>query len=112
MSDPPDTEALYLALLAAFPKREDFARMVAFQFRRRAVAKAESEGREPEPAAAMTLTAIAGDADQGDATFKVIEWTESRGLLRALIDAARAANPGNPQLRAYAERVERQELSD
>lgn len=46
------------------------------------------------------LNAIASGGGLRDIAFNLIQWAESRDDVGRLIAAARAANPGNPDLRA------------
>lgn len=71
---------LYLALLNAFPTRQQLAKMVTF-------------GLD------ANLNAISG-GDQADCWFELIEWSITRGALDRLLQAALDENPDNPTLQA------------
>jgi hypothetical protein len=80
----PQYQQLQRALLSAFPRRADLEQMLLFQL--------------GEP-----LDAIAASGNLSDTVFSLIQWAVSRGRLGELIDGARSANPGNAELRAFAE---------
>src|SRR4051812_46805958 len=71
------------ALLSAFPRRDDLARLVSFGLDHR-------------------LEEISGAGNQAGAVFELIRWAEATGRIPDLIRAALDANPGNPELRAVA----------
>jgi V8-like Glu-specific endopeptidase len=75
-------EALSNALLAAFPTPNDLERMVRFKLNR-------------------NLYAIAGGGNHGDTVFELIGKAEAEGWIGALLEGARAANPGNPLLAGF-----------
>jgi Effector-associated domain 1/TIR domain len=71
------------ALVAAFPTWDALAQMVRFGL-------------------GENLDALVAQRGLGNAVFELITWAEARGSLTALLDAALAANAGNPRLRAFA----------
>lgn len=75
---------LVAALVDAFPSYDALDRMVSFGLDER-------------------LERIAGLARLDAVAFSLVRWAEARGLLGALVEAARNANPGNPTLRAFLE---------
>lgn len=77
------TEQLQSALLAAFPTRSALAIMVRFQLDE-------------------NLDALASPGSLKTTVFELITWAESQGRVADLVEGARAANPGNPALRAFA----------
>src|SRR5947207_1634139 len=80
----PMVERLQEALLAAFPARSALAQVVRV-------------GLE------ANLDAIASQENLSVAVFELIRWAEAQGGLGELIAAAQGANPGNAELRAFAE---------
>lgn len=80
---PNDQRALQLrnALLSAFPTRSALAEMLRLRLN-------------------VVLDHVAGEQNLAAAVLQVIEWAEAQGRTRALIAAARRANPGNPALQA------------
>lgn len=79
-------ETLYNALFGAFPKRGLLAQMVTFKMDE-------------------SLEKVAGAESYSDVILNLIEWAESQGLLEKLIVSARAQNPGNRSLQAFAVEV-------
>ena len=77
-------EQLTGALVSAFPDHAALARMVRFRLER-------------------NLNAIAAGGSLLDTAFELVTAAEAEGWVRELVTAARAGNPGNPQLRAVAE---------
>lgn len=77
------TEQLQNALLAAFPTRSALASMVRFQLDE-------------------NLDALASPGSLKTTVFELVAWAESQGRVAELVEGARAANPGNPALRAFA----------
>lgn len=71
------------ALLGAFPSMDALAQMVSF-------------GMDEN------LATISSGGNIGTAGFELMEWAGAHGRLEDLIRAARNANPGNPELRAFA----------
>ena len=82
----PEHRQLRDALISAYPSRSTLAQMVSFELNE-------------------NLNTIVGDGGLSDVVFNLINWAESRGRLEELVTKARKANPGNPQLRAFAERM-------
>ena len=70
--------------MSAFPSHTDLAMMVRFTLDE-------------------NLNAIAGGENLSIAVFDLIQWAESRGYLLKLIDSAVEHNPGNEELRGFAE---------
>ena len=79
-------QQLHSALLSAFPSPDALRQMVYF-------------GLD------QNLVSIAGGNDLSAVTLSLIEWARAYDKIKDLIQAARAANPGNPQLRAFAAQV-------
>ena len=77
-------KALQEALLSAFPGTEALKRMLRIQLN-------------------ADLEAIAGGNSLAVIVFNVIEWAEAQGRLEELIQGAYEANPGNPDLKRFAE---------
>lgn len=77
---------LYDALLDAYPSRSALAQMVRFGL-------------------GENLDAITSSGSLASTAFELIQWAEARSQLDALLAAARAANEGNPRLRAFVERL-------
>jgi V8-like Glu-specific endopeptidase len=78
-------EQLMKALTKAFPTRSKLERMLQFRLGR-------------------ALNEIAGEnLDLLDAAFKVIESANAEGWTLKLVNAARASNPGNPQLFVFCQ---------
>ena len=74
---------LVAALVDAFPTYADLEQMVSFGL---------DEG----------LQGIAGPGNAQTVAFSLVRWAEARGRLGDLVEAARAANPGNLPLRTFA----------
>jgi hypothetical protein len=74
---------LHQALVDAFPSYADLARMVDLEL-------------------GENLNAIAGGTATTQAAFDLIVWAEARGHVRALVEAALAANGANAALQAVA----------
>jgi effector-associated domain 1 (EAD1)-containing protein len=79
-------EQLQAALVAAFPDR--------FGFRQLMLHKLDTD-----------LDAIVGNVGLAQVAFDLIEWAKAEGRLAQLVGCALAENPGNPELKAFAERV-------
>ena len=79
-----DTQALYRALLSAFPSTGELARMLQFGMQ-------------------LNLAEIAS-GNLSEQTFAVVRFAEARGLVDQLLNSAVAANPDNAELRAYVDR--------
>lgn len=82
----PQYQQLQRALLSAFPRRVDIEQMLLFQL-------------------GESLDAIVASGNMADTVFGLIQWAVARGRLQELIAGARDANPGNAELRAFAEQV-------
>jgi hypothetical protein len=80
-----ETEALHRALLAAFPSQGALEQMLRFGM-------------------GWRLAEIAS-GNLSDQVFAILKFAEARGLVSRLVEAARAANPDNPALRAVATRA-------
>jgi hypothetical protein len=78
-----EVQDLVHALLSAFPSRSALAQMLRFGLDR-------------------NLDEIAGQGPLRDTVFELVQHAEAQGFLPALFDAALAAAPGNPDLRALA----------
>ncbi len=52
------------------------------------------------------LEDIAGETNRRDAIFKLIRWAIQKERIEELVAGARAENPGNPGLRAFAEQLQ------
>ena len=74
---------LQQALLSAFRTYADLKQMVGIRLEK-------------------NLEAIAGTGKLRDVTYDLIDWAEEKGRLNDLIQGARAHNPGNPELKAFA----------
>ncbi len=79
----PQRRQLLEALLGAFPSMDALAQMISFEMDE-------------------NLAAISTGGNIGTVAFELMEWAEAHGRLEDLIRAARNANPGNPELRAFA----------
>jgi hypothetical protein len=79
-------QALMNALLAAFPTGQALARLVRFKLE-----------LNLDEVAAGNLT---------DQTFALVRWAEAHGRVRELIEGARAENPTNDTLAAFARSVD------
>src|SRR5690349_6898565 len=77
---PEQRQQLHHAFLRAFPTRPQLTQMVAFGL--------------GENLAAI----VAENANLEDTIFQLIAWAEDRRQLAAMMDAARIANPQNPDL--------------
>jgi hypothetical protein len=75
------------ALVKAFPAQANLRQMVRFGLNE-------------------NLDAIAGGDTLSDVVFSLIQWSEAQARTDELLVAARNQNPGNPKLRAFAERVQ------
>ncbi|MEZ4710849.1 MAG: effector-associated domain EAD1-containing protein [Caldilineaceae bacterium] len=82
----PAAREFQTALTQAFPTYDDLAAMALHQMEE-------------------SLSAIAGEGKLDAVTFRLIQWANARGRTQELIDGALAANPDNPQLRAFARTV-------
>lgn len=76
-------QQLHSALLSAFPSQDTLRQMVFFGL-------------------GQNLATIAGGSDLSAVTLSLIQWAQGQGKIKDLIQAAVAANAGNPQLRAFA----------
>lgn len=85
MSRDDETEALHRALLAAFPSQGALEQMLRFGM-------------------GWRLAEIAA-GNLSDQVFAILKFAEARGLVSRLVEAASAANPDNPELRAVATRA-------
>src|SRR5690242_13051108 len=83
-----DLKRLQDAFLSAFPTRSELAQMVRV-------------GLDEN------LDTVAAQENLRAAAFELIRWAEAQGRLDELVAAARVENPGNPELRAYAQDRER-----
>ncbi len=83
---PPQVRALHAALLAAFPTPSSLERMVRL-------------GLGWPPAH------LAAPGNLRDVVLALLQEAHSRGRVRELLDAAHAANPDNPALRAFCESI-------
>jgi hypothetical protein len=83
-----DYQQLQRALISAFPRRADLEQMLLFQL-------------------GESLDAIVASGNLAETTFSLVQWAVARGRLADLIAGAREANPGNADLRAFAEQVGR-----
>jgi len=79
---------LHGALIQAFPTRSAMARMVDFEL-------------------GENLAAITGGTSLNDVAYELLQWAEAMSALDRLVNAARAANPGNERLRAFEEAIVR-----
>ncbi|MBE9209706.1 pentapeptide repeat-containing protein [Nostoc sp. LEGE 06077] len=77
---------LQLALINAFPNTTSLEQMLLFEL-------------------GKNLNAIAGEGRLEDIVFKLIQVANSQAWVTNLVDAAYNYNPGNPGLRAIAERL-------
>jgi hypothetical protein len=77
---------LQAALVAAFPNRFAFRQLTQYQLD-------------------LDLDRIVGDAGINEVAFALIEWARAHGRLAQLVGCARAENPGNPELKAFADRI-------
>ncbi|MBE9209704.1 CHAT domain-containing protein [Nostoc sp. LEGE 06077] len=77
---------LQLALIDAFPTLASLEQMLAFELDK-------------------NLRVIAGEGSLQDIVFKLIQTANSQGWVEDLVRAACDSNPGNPPLRAIAERI-------
>jgi hypothetical protein len=77
---------LQAALVAAFPDR--------FAFRQLAQYKLD-----------LDLDRIVGEGGIDKVAFALIDWARAQGRLGQLVGCARAENPGNPELKAFADRI-------
>jgi hypothetical protein len=53
----------------------------------------------------MNLNEIAGELNLKDTVYKLIMWAESNGQIRKLVQCAREQNPGNEELREFAQGI-------
>ena len=83
----PQRKQLSSALLSAFPREIDLARMVAFGFDD------------------ITLAQVAGSGPLNDVVFNLLGWAKAHGRENDLIAQAYAQNSTNPELRAFVEEV-------
>ncbi|WP_063800830.1 GUN4 domain-containing protein [Mastigocoleus testarum] len=74
------------ALLSAFPSKANLEQMVSFELNE-------------------NLDTIATGGSYSEVVFKLIEWSEARGKVENLLDAARSSNPGNPKLQGFAQQI-------
>jgi hypothetical protein len=77
---------LQAALVAAFPDRFQFRQLTQYRLD-------------------LDLDRIVGEVGVDEVAFTLIEWARARGRLRELVGGARAENPGNPDLKQFADRV-------
>jgi len=73
---------LHAALIEAFPSRAAMARMVDFEL-------------------GENLAAITGGTSLNDVAYELLQWAQAISALDRLVNAARAANPGNARLHAF-----------
>jgi hypothetical protein len=85
-------EKLQEALLSAFPSRFAFNQFAQYKLD-------------------LDLDRIVSDVGLDQVAFELITWARSEGRLAQVIAAARAENPGNPELKAFADRVGIQPLA-
>lgn len=85
-ASPAQLQQLHTALLGAYSSREALKRMLRFGLN-------------------VNLASIAEGGSMADTVFDVIQWADSRGQVDDLISAAFNANPGNPRLRALAQKA-------
>ena len=71
---------LQQALISAFPSRSTLRQMTRVRMD-------------------LVLETVADGAGHAEVVFNLITWAEAQGRLDELLDAARADNPGNPDLR-------------
>lgn len=79
-------KALQTALVAAFPNRFAFNQFAQYRLD-------------------LDLGRIVSDVGIDEVAFALIGWAKSTGRLGHVVASARAENPGNPQLRAFAEQI-------
>ena len=79
---------LHGALIEAFPTRSAMARMVDFEL-------------------GENLAAITGGNSLNDIAYELLQWAQATSALDRLVNAARAANPGNARLHAFEEAIVR-----
>jgi hypothetical protein len=77
---------LQAALVAAFPNRFAFRQLTQYQLE-------------------LDLDSIVGEGPINEVAFALIDWARAQGKLAQLIGCARAENQGNPELKAFADRV-------
>ena len=83
----PQLQELRDALISAYPTRPSLEQMVRFKLNE-------------------NLHTITGDGNLDEIVFNLINWAEARGRLEELVSKAHAANSGNPQLRAFVDRMQ------
>ena len=79
-------EKLQEALVSAFPSRFAFTQFAQYKLD-------------------LDLDRLVSDVGLDQVAFELIGWARSEGRLAQIIAAARAENPGNPELKAFADRV-------
>jgi uncharacterized protein YjbI with pentapeptide repeats len=89
---PQQRQQLHDALVAAFPSKPSLEQMLSHQLDK-------------------NLDAIAGGNNLQEIVFDLIKTVESRGWIEDLVRAAYNENPGNPKLKAIAERLQTQAAS-
>jgi hypothetical protein len=77
---------LQAALVAAFPNRFAFRQLTQYQLE-------------------LDLDKVVGEGPINEVAFALIEWARAQGKLAQLIGGARAENSGNPELKAFADRI-------
>jgi Effector-associated domain 1/Effector-associated domain 7 len=83
----PQHQELRDALISAYPSRPSLEQMVRFKLNE-------------------NLNTITGDGSLAEIIFNLINWAEAQGRLEELVTKAHAANSGNPQLRAFVDRMQ------
>ncbi|HEX7330407.1 MAG TPA: effector-associated domain EAD1-containing protein [Pyrinomonadaceae bacterium] len=78
------SEELHKAILVAFPSKGDLARIVKHKL-------------------GQNLEEIATDGNLSTVVFTLIVWLESRNLVENFVVGAREDNPGNEDLRIFAD---------
>src|SRR5512134_4117374 len=79
-------ERLQAALVAAFPDRFAFSQFTRYKLD-------------------LELDRIVGDVGIDQVAFELIGWAKAQGRLGQIVACARAENPGNPELREFADRM-------
>lgn len=79
-------EALQHALVAAFPNRFAFSQFAQYKLD-------------------LDLDTIVSEVGLNQVAFELIGWARAQGRLAQIVAGARAENPGNPELKAFAEQV-------
>jgi len=81
-----ELQQLQQAMMSAFPTRAALEQFALFQL-------------------GENLNAIAGGDTLGDLVFSFMRWTVATGRIEEVIREAQAANPGNPDLHAFAQQI-------